>query len=190
MKHISYHYSVLVKTKNRKNMSSSWYKQPWKEIANISQIQWIENFPVEICILNKICTCMMHLSSRGGSEKFFPPFSSFATNKSKLSFQKSFFSDFTRKWVVKGWWINEGGLPSYFQQAWPPAPASLTAVWTPKTFQTNFPFPDILLPSRDAQSGRDFQWLYSGNSERHWRDKLLGDDSKTFWGDIIVNIWN
>ena len=122
----------------------------------------------------------MHLSSRGESEKCFPPFFLFCIKVVGVPF----FSDFTRKWVVKGWWINEGGLPSYFQQAWPPAPASLTAVWTPKTFQTNFPFPDILLTSKDAQSGRDFQYLCSGSIERHWRDKLLGDDSKTLKAGI------
>ena len=86
---------------------------------------------------------------------------------------KSLFSDSTRKWAVKWVWINEGGLPSYFQQRWPLAPASLTAVWTPKTFQTNFPFPDTLLPSKDAQSGKDSQYPCPGNIERHWCDKLF-----------------
>ena len=97
---------------------------------------------------------------------------------------KSLFSDSTRKWAVKWVWINEGGLPSYFQQRWPLAPASLTAVWTPKTFQTNFPFPDTLLPSKDAQSGKDSQYPCPGNIERHWCDKLL-------WHGVIIirNIW-
>ena len=52
-------------------------------------------------------------------------------------------------------------------------PRSLTAVWTPKTFQTNFPFPDTLLPSKDAQSGKDSQYPCPGNIERHWCDKLF-----------------
>ena len=45
---------------------------------------------------------------------------------------------------------------------------SLTAVWTTKTFQTNFPFPDTLLLSEDAQSGRDFQYLCSDNIQRQY----------------------
>ena len=35
-------------------------------------------------------------------------------------------------------------------------PRLLTAVWTPKTFQTNSPFLTLLRPSKDAQSGKEF----------------------------------
>ena len=96
------------------------------------------------------------------------------------AFRNPFFSDSARKWAVKGWldkWRRPAKLLSTRLAT---TPSSLTAVWTPKTFQTNSPFPHTLLPARDVQSGRDFQCLLcSGNIERHWRDKLLGDDGKT-----------
>ena len=70
-------------------------------------------------------------------------------------------------------------------------PSSLTAVWTTKTFQTNSPFPHTLLLARDVQSGRDFQYLLcSGNIERHWRDKLLGDDGKTLITQLFSDYQN
>ena len=54
------------------------------------------------------------------------------------------FSDFRRKWGVMGGWINEGALPSNFQQAWP-RPPPLNSCSNTKNISDKFSFSHLTL---------------------------------------------
>ena len=101
------------------------------EIKSFAQIQWLENLHfkqnVHVIIWNKSKNKSKYLRSHSIS------------SLRLFLLKEIIFSDFRRKWGVMGGWINEGALPSNFQQAWP-RPPPLNSCLNTKNISDKFSF--------------------------------------------------
>ena len=99
------------------------------------------------------------------------------SSKRLFYYKEIIFSDFRRKWGVMGGWINEGALPSNFQQAWP-RPPPLNSCLNTKNISDKFSFSrhTSSLQRRSIRKRLSIPLLWQYRKTR--RDKLLGDDAR------------